>query len=386
MGKRASKTIRVAKHVTIRRVRGPKKNTSNVYYWRCEVYDPGTQRRRKLWNRWGTLAEATAAATDTVELGHARPDTGEVHTEVRTLRDLVELWIGDAVESREDLSKGTKRNYRAKAKRLATMLGHVQIDMLTRRRLSTYRDRALREGRAPMTVKAEFRVLALASKWGREERLTNYEPAFPRLNARPIREKYTPTRDEVWAVLDHLEVTGAPLWARLGAFLLATTGARIGAIATLQWGALDLERGTMAVDWKGRARSVALSSSVAARLRAVRPAVWTPEARVLSDATADTIRKHLTSYIDAATGDLSIPRFTPHAFRRSVLNTLYESGEAIHEVADQLGQSPATALRAYASARPERKAEMMERSGLGERPEPDLAPNNVTALLSRREA
>ena len=184
-------------------------------------------------------------------------------TEVRTVRDLMECWMG-AQEARGDLSPRTVSGYRIAARHVAGVLGDVQVDRVGMSTVERYRDERLRAGGAPGTAKMELGVLRMAWIWGREVGVC---PArdLPRVSIRvkPARNQRTPPLGDVLAVLEHLDG-----WPRLAVVLMMGTGARIREIAHLRWKDVGLDAATIRIrESKTRPRTLPVAEDVVAELR-----------------------------------------------------------------------------------------------------------------------
>lgn len=209
---------------TLRPMKGP--DSSGRYRWRLEWYPTGA--RGKMLTRaigWHTKAQAMKLAAQAV--GQGLPTTAPPlpHTAlVDTVRDLLEYWVARQ-EDRQDIADNTKRISKQAGIHLTASIGHVRLDRLGQRELEHHRDVRLRADppASSMTVQHELRELRAAWKWGRSVGLAP-EKDLPtvKLNAKPVREKHTPSPADVAATIAH----AMPRY-RLLLTLVWSTGARI---------------------------------------------------------------------------------------------------------------------------------------------------------------
>ncbi|MEK0430863.1 MAG: hypothetical protein RL139_667 [Gemmatimonadota bacterium] len=343
--------------IRIRAARGP--DTSGRWYWRAMRLD------ETVWVGWATEADAVRAVASLV----ARDAVGEERGEdVRTVRDLLELWMGYQSE-RADLSPHTVAGRRIACRQVVRVLGAVLADRLDRATMERLRDTRIREGAASSTVHQELSAVCSAWRWARESGLV---PARdlprPRLRVEPRRASVTPSRGDVVEVLQ--ELTG---WARVAAYLYASTGCRLGELAAVRLDQLDLEAGTLTVRGKTGAREVPLAPPVVRELEA-----WllerAPGARLFG-VSAQTMRTNLRRLIHAAVERINARRaerrlplvtpWSPQGFRRAVVDALYRSGVDIGVAASIAGHSPSTALRAYRRVTTDERASAARMARLG---------------------
>ena len=220
--------------VRVRVHSGPR--SDGRWRWRADraANRDGREHRDAVWSGWGTREEAEAAVLA------ALTETGEVYQtadDVRTVRDLLEVWVADV--SAHDRSPATTRARRGSAVRLVEQpVGGVHLTRLDRRALD-----ALVRGHsgAPSTLRSDMISLRAAWAWARERDLVP-DRDLPRVTVSVRREdavysRYTPTPAEVGAVLERLRGyrTRPPGWPWRAVLLLYATGCRPGEIATLTW-------------------------------------------------------------------------------------------------------------------------------------------------------
>jgi len=344
--------------VRARVVRGP--DDQGRWYWR--IWRRDNARAETLRSGWYSITD--------VEREQARlavdPEAAQRRQGARTVYDLVDYWIA-AREDDQGLSANTVRINRHTAKRLAgskkaglTDLGRTLMTSVNRRTLERWRDAQQRAGVAASSVRLGLRTLRQAWTWGREVGLVDGE--CPRVTVRggKAREKYTPERAEVAAVLAELDG-----WARRAVLLYAATGARLDEIASLTWSRCNLERGVLTVRGKRGERKVPLTGGALLSLRAAWTAAGSPaDGRVLSEVTYKTSRR-LDDRLKVACKRAGVPYFPPGGLRRAAVVSLYRAGVDPGLAGAIVGHSPTVALRNYRQIAGSEMAEAVARAGLG---------------------
>lgn len=348
--------------------------------WRWRADRPsgvreGKEIREAVWSGWGDRDEAEKAVLGVLTTRGEEPAEGAA--EVRTVIDLLEVWRADARLG--DKSERTTMGRKGCAERLcitAYGLADVRLDRLDRRAL----DRFVRayEG-APSTLRQDLGALRQAWAWGRER---GYVPDkdLPRVRVRgqePAYSRYTPTPEEVAAVLAH--VRDRAEWPARALYLLWATGCRPGEIATLAWPSLDLTRGIVVVRGKTGERRVALHPEVVAEIR-----TWERVGTTVCGVRPATVRSRLHDYLRDACKDLEIERWSPYGLRRAAVSHLYRAGEDPSVSAALLGHSPAVALRHYRQVRDEDLRAVVRRTGLGLLPVAEETPDVIDLEKRRR--
>lgn len=370
-------------------MRRPANAAPDEWYWRAVRYEAGQAHQQ--WSGRGTRAEVTRAIADVVARGETtptkRPKKGD---RVDVVRDVLELHVG-ALEVREEqgtASAQTVNTRRRVGRHLTRRIGDVPLRDLDQLTVDGYVARRLREGAASSSIDLELRELRQALTWARKRKLAPLiEFDFPPLpKQEPRRNRTTPTRDEAAAMLAHLPVDR---WPYLAARLILGLGARLGEVAQLRWGEIDLWAegeawaGMAALHGAGMvgrqrrtgktgAREVAIPGDLAAILAACRPERAHPSDRVLPVA-ASTVVAQLREHIAAACDVAEVPRWSPNGARRSASETVLSFPDVdLLAYKAQFGHSPETALKHYARARYPAQAGMAEGLTL------DTDPHNST--------
>jgi len=206
-------------------------------------------------------------------------------------------------------------------------------------------------GRSDSTIWSELSRLRSALKWAENKRLIDRAPKIWLPGPSPPRDRRM-TREQVSAFIAACTMPHVKLFA----ILAATTGARMGAILSLTWDRVDLERGlihyqdpTMFRTKKGRAttpiNALARGTLIDARAGATTPFVieWAGQ-RVRS------VKKGIATAGERA----GTPWVTAHVFRHSAASIMAESGVPMAEIAAMLGHRDSrTTERTYARLAPD---------------------------------
>lgn len=346
------------------------------------------ERREAVWSGWGTRDEAEAAvlaaATDT--------PTPEGAADIRTVYDLLDVWLADYTERAR--SPHSSRHRRYCCERLArSELAAVHLQRLDVRALDRYTATPPGRGRrgggsedtpiARSTLAEDVTTLRMAWRWGRERGFTP-DRDLPRSPVRvededAVYSRYTPGADEVVAVLGYLERWP---WAWRALYLLWATGCRRGEVAALRWTDVDLERNVI--------RLRAGASKTGRRVVPLHPRVVTTIAdwprvtdRVIG-VGANTIGA-LNERIRLACESLHAPRWSCHGLRRAAVDRLYRSGVDPAVAASMFGHSAKTAMEHYRRVTDADLAAAVLTSGLGLMPEPGQVIDLSARLSGRRQ-
>lgn len=349
---RAPKPIGVGP-VRLRVVRDRGQQAAGTWYWRAELNRDG--RSVTIWTGWATTVEAQREVAALV--ARDQLDGGPRATEAKTVRDLLEFWIG-AQEERVDVAPHTISARRTHCRALAGVLGPTRLDRLDPIALDGYRNARLREGYAPRTIYQELQSLRMACRWASRVGLVRerLEPPMPRIRMVSVRPRHTPLGDEVAEVLARLDG-----WARRAVYLLWATGMRPGEAARLTWSDVQLDRGILRLrSGKTGARTVPLSDEAVAEL-----ATWPRAGERLLGVSPSTIASLLNQRIAAACADAQLERWTAYGLRRSAVDRLARAHVDVATAAAILGHSPTVMLRVYRTVRDEDRVEAATRAQLG---------------------
>ncbi|HYF26548.1 MAG TPA: tyrosine-type recombinase/integrase [Baekduia sp.] len=364
----------VAYYVRARGVRGPH---DGRVYWRAR------QGKRTVWVGWATSRECAIELAALLQSGTVRPRVADI----RTVRDLLEYWVGTEVDEDPERAESTiyairgARNHPSRkglggaTGRLCRDLGDVSVDRLTLDVLTDWRRRRQsRKGGAPHTLRAELGYLAAAWAWGRGIGATPDAPLpvleIPKRNSRP---RHTPSTNDVAMVARWMR-DNAPPWAMALLLLQAATGARIGEVAGVRWCDIDGAKRTVRVDGKTGPRTIhRVRADVLAavhRLRGNETEAWyVARRRDQQDQVVWGVSRHTADnvgrYIDAACEALGLERWTSHGVRRMCVTTAIRNGVKLAAAADMFGHSVAVMLDIYNALQDEDRIEAGEAAALG---------------------
>lgn len=352
--------------IRVRCIDGPR---GRDWRWRAELYADG--RAVTVWSGWGTrksldrpdspILAALADRSRTRGTSPAAP--------VMLVSDLLERWH-QAQEDRADIASATKAAHRTSAQRLLGGLGTIRIAQLRDADLAAYRDAQLRKGYEPSTVAKDLRVLGAVWTFGRKVLgLDACESDAPtaRVNE-PEKLRRSITAAEVARILPEVPEG----WRRVAVLVLFATGCRLGELHQLEVTAADLDAGVLRIRrGKANPREVPIAASVVSALRAwlsTRPTA-TP---TLTGATYSQLARLMRSTVDPICERLGLEPLTSYAFRRGVVDALFDAGVEPKDAAAIVGHDVKTALEHYRRV-PGRlhKQAAVARAGLGELPDPD---------------
>jgi integrase len=214
--------------------------------YRASVWDP--RDRRLIRRRFSTLAAAKGWRVDAlaaVRRGELRGDLGP------TLREAAAAWVAGAEDgsirnrSGDRYKPSAVRGYeQALRLRLVPALGGVRLGDLRRADVQALVDRLLRDGHEPATIRNTLLPLRAICRRAvaRGEIGINPTTGLELPAVRGRRERFA-SPQEAETLLNALGRDRA-LWAT--AFY---AGLRLGELQALEWGAVDLERAIIRVEW-----------------------------------------------------------------------------------------------------------------------------------------
>ncbi len=347
--------------IRVRAVRGPRPD--GRWYFRAERYE-GTA-AVTVWAGWATRDEANRTLASSVANGTEVARTRGAEDEVRTVRDVLELWLG-AVETRPLAKDTTIAVARASLRHLNRHIGNLGVDRLDLMTLDRYVGARFKESTDPKTaggtIDLELTKLQTAWTWARRRGFVP-DRALDVPHVEIIgRPKYTPTPAEWSAILEHLKRLP---WVYRLLLIQGCTGARIHEVARLTWADVDLETCTLRIPAESKTgyRPVTIPVSLKDFLAEIPEELR--KGRVLEEAVESTITTRIYVYLREACQAVGIPRIGTHALRRMVVDQYYRGGADVGTVAAQLGQSPETALKYYRQATSADRARAVTLAGLG---------------------
>lgn len=336
-------------------------------YWRART----RKDRRTIWAGWGTQSEVAAIVGALVSKGI--PSSPSTPAGVRTVADLLQRWQTHQEQRHKgtDIAFGTLRRYKTSVRHWTATVGDVLVNKLDREMIEDQLLAWRASGAmAPRSCRFASVVVAAAYRWGAKRGLCETRD-LEKLDGSAVRDdeyvnaSETPTRGEFGPVLARIPDGKA----RDLVCLLALTGARIGELAALRVGDVDLRGGVLTLSGadalrnrrgKSKPRQWPIGadlSQLLAHLTASRPPDE-PLIPALPLDCSELVRQALRS----ACEELDVPRFTSHALRRMVVMELLESGDA-KSVSLLTGHSVSTLLRFYVRPRAENLRDLVRRSG-----------------------
>lgn len=319
-------------------VRGPQKDTANVWYWRLRVGRAGA---KTLWSGWATKADAERTAHGVL----SAPELTQVASsgQPRTVRELLRVWgrvqrerVVDPHHPAGPLSSAAARAYRCAARRLVRSIGSVALAVLGARELRRHKEAST----SPQTAKLDFQVLHAAWRWAHSlGHVAVRDLPIPAIEI-PDDIAYIPPLSDVVQVLEHL--TG---WHRLAVEILAVSGLRIGELSTARWG--GLVDGVLTIDGKTGVRAVPLPLALVQRLETLRGG---PTEYVLGVRPGAVVggRNRVGHRLRVACERAGVQPFAPGALRRLASSRLLEAGVAPLTYERIMGHSFAVAKKHYA--------------------------------------
>ena len=352
--------------IRVRPVRGPK---GERWYWRAEIHRDGQS--TTVWTGWGTRHEAERTLGEMLAKG-VELSIDRTHPEERisSVCNLMEAYVAH-MESRKDIAANTKSIARTSGKHIVRHIGDIQLSRLTMRELESFRDRRLHEGAATQTTYNDMAILRRAWNWARKHAICpDHSLPNPSLEVVATRDKYTPSRAELWSVLDALEG-----WPRLMVEILGNTGARVGEAALLRWENIDFKEGKVRIKQPKKRkqapyRYMPLTESLETSLREW--GVGRNGSRILP-VSFDTARTSITQrWLKPTCQELGLRYFTPHGIRRLVIDELLEVGIDPATVAKMMGHSEKVMMEHYRQARFSDMQRAVKLAALGKRKNPTL--------------
>jgi integrase len=236
-------------------------------------------------------------------------------------------------------------------KAIAPAFGERNASTLTEDDCQRYIEARQGQGRSDSTIWSELSRLRSALKWAENKRLIDRAPKIWLPVPSPPRDRRM-TREQVSAFIAACTLPHVKLFA----ILAATTGARMGAILSLTWDRVDLERGLIHYQdpaifrtKKGRATTPINALANDALIEARRGAT-TPFVIEWAGQRVQSIKKGLTTAGERA----GLPWVTAHVFRHSAASIMAESGVPMTEIAAMLGHRDSrTTERIYARLAPD---------------------------------
>jgi integrase len=344
--------------IRVRAMRPPTAEQPRRWYWRAM-----RGRKETIWAGRATRDEAEASVLSiAVRLAGGEDIRRGLDCEAQTVADVLAYYLGDCQERVEagQLKETTLKGYKSQRARIRLALGPVLVVRLSSREVERWVRGQLSRGAAPLTVRGDIILLRAALKWAASVGLCEpAELAWPRVAADRVREKPTPTREQVFAVWQEL----ASWPDEQDAFLfLASTGARQGELNGLLWKDVDLRGEQVALIGTTGRRLIPVAGDCLAMLRRRRMASLSVGPVFGSRARGITLCQRKLPVACKAAG---VPRLTPHALRRFVSSELIEQGTDPRTYEAIMGHTLQVGLRDYAESRAATRRGAVYEAGLG---------------------
>jgi integrase len=256
------------------------------------------------------------------------------------LKEAAKRWL----ESRVDVSEGTRQTYRVALGRLIPRVGETPIGEVDAQAIAAIVAELHASELRKQTIRKTVSVLAMILDYAGVQPNPARDKQTVRLPREERRHVEPPTAEHVGDVVRLL-----PTRYRLPALVLDATGMRVGELERLTWGDVDEPRGRWRVSASiaktGRPRWVqvpeVLFEAVCGRTaREDR----VPERRVFQGFGADRFRTALTRACTAA----GVPAFSPHDLRHRRVSLLHLRGMPWARIGELVGHDDlVTTARTY---------------------------------------
>ena len=344
---------------SLRVVRGP--DDAGRWYWRITTWKD--KKEATVWTGWATTADAEKEAAHHV-IDPQRTPSSVAPTEIHTIRDLCEIYLG---ERQEDVAKRTWINIRDRFRAVVADLGDVAVARLNVRDLEKY-VRSRRPVIAPGTLALEVRYLATAWRWAIQRDLIPDRkfPSLP-LKSDPVSERHTPETADILKVLDFLRTRAD--WRYPAVLLMAETGARLGEIAALRRCDVDRERLVIRVNGKTGGREIPITPQVYADLRLwlvgdAEGGLFGVSPLTVRGLTCPNPGKTGVTNLAGICAAAGVKRFTPHGLRRACVVRCFQAGMDPKLEASLAGHSIEVALKCYRAVSAQERSEAIGRISL----------------------
>ena len=324
--------------------------------WQLDVRLPNGKRQRTSYKTKGGAENAFARLRSDILDGRVRPERRAL-----TLRDAVDLWLEHAADKKTvgaDEQRLTRAEEFFGERRLVATL--QRADVVRYRAWLTQQPKQSRRGAegetlSPATVNRHLAVLKSALGALVPEHLD----ANPARGVRMLRE--APARDRVVDVaeLERL-VNAAHPDLRLAIILGIETGMRLGEIAGLEWGWINMKARTLRLPEtkNSDSRTVALSRMAVEALAA------TPRRIRDGEAVARVLRLKrwtLSRYFSLLAAELGMRNLRFHDLRHTAATELRRSGADLFVIMRQCGWRSMAAARRYQHVTPDDLVEAVDR-------------------------
>lgn len=239
--------------------------------------------------------------------------------------------------------------------KLSAFFGSTRVCDAKLQKQQAYADHRRAEGVRVETIRRELSVLSAAFRRAQKfERIPGLAPAVLTLPEGVPRERYL-TRQEAAKLFRHLRANRRQRHLLLFARLALYTGARSGAILSLTWDRVDLERGVISYPLPGRAETnkrsaiVPISQSLVRSLTAAKRRSTTDHVIVWAGEPVARVVRAFRNQARAA----GLCDVTPHTLRHTFGTWAASSGESLFLVGRALGHKRSSTTERYAKHQPD---------------------------------
>lgn len=307
-------------------------------YWT----EDGKRKRYQLGARTRKEAEAEAVTV-------FRQKTSE-----RPAETVASIWMGFREEHK---GRTIAANMEWSGRSILPFFGALQVSSVSKEHCDKYIAMRRREKRKDGTIRTELGHLRIALRWAEKMKMIDAAPHIWK-PSKPIPRERWLTKAEMEAMADNAKEPHI----RLAIMLLASTGARIGAILGLTWDRVDFDRSRIILQLPGDFRQKRRANPP--MTHSLREEMLFAKECALSDYVIEWGGKPVKSIkkgFKAAAERSGIENVTPHDLRRSVARILAESGMPIAEIAQFLGHTDTnTTFEVYARFSPDHLREAAE--------------------------
>lgn len=305
----------------LRVARGPHKDNPKIWYWKLARWENGADVAHTCF--WATMDVAIQKATALLSQ-ETNPFQGAFGT-------LIEQWFNSQAFGKYSIF--TQRQYKCNAKHLLAMFSEYPKDW------ETVAAKIPSLSVAHRTVKGILVCGGALHKWARAVSLVKGSSPFSGhdIPDESLRDKFTPSTEDVEKILNSLSG-----WHRLVVLILVNAGLRIGEVGRLTWEAFNFTSGTITIEGKARRQRII---PMAPKLRAELEPIKQSAGQILPVKNAASPEFYIA--LKEACEVNGLHHFTPHSFRRYLIDQFRIKGVQVQIAAKFFGHSPSVMMRIY---------------------------------------
>lgn len=253
--------------------------------------------------------------------------------------------------------------------KLSSFFGATPVCDAKLQKQQAYADKRQAEGVRIETIRRELSVLSAAFRRAQKfERIPGHAPPVLTLPEGAARERYL-TRREAARLLRHLRANRRQRHLLLFTRLALYTGARSGAILSLTWDRVDLDRGVITYPLPGRAETNKRAAVVPigpTLVRALRAAHRRGKGDHVIQWAGDPVKRVVRAFRRQAKA-AGLADVTPHTLRHTFGTWAASSGVSLFLVGRALGHKRSSTTERYAKHQPDALREVTEAVRRGKR-------------------